>query len=72
MDHKITFLDNNSFSSSKEKFLEIMEILNSRDAERMRHDELEDMLKTEGQELLSRLFQVHKNNRGMGDVGPSV
>jgi len=62
----------NSFKLSEEKFCEMTDYLRNSSSHRLKLSELEIYAKLNGSELLRRLLIGHLNERGVGDVGPSV
>jgi len=61
-----------AFHSSYEKFMGMVDQLESKKIRSLNHRELEDHLKIEGRELLRRLFQDQIDSLGVGDVGRAV
>ena len=62
----------NNFKLSEEKFCEMTDYLRNSSSHSLKLSELEIYAKLNGSELLRRLLIGHLNERGVGDVGPSV
>jgi len=62
----------NPFASAREQFERIIRDLESETAFAMTHGDLEEQLRTEGFELLRRLFQGHLDARRPGEVAETV
>ncbi|MCP4351996.1 MAG: RNA methyltransferase, partial [Desulfobacterales bacterium] len=63
---------NDCFSFAEEKFFKMTDFLKSREASALYLSEVEDYLQEEGRELLRQLLIAHLDERGVGDIGPSV
>lgn len=57
----------NPFSQAREKYDEVEDMLRADSTRKMTHSEVEDLLETEGRELLRRLFQAHLDLRSMSE-----
>lgn len=55
------------YKEAREKFYFIIETLDSQQARRMTHSELEELLQSEGTELLRRLLQAHLDTRASSE-----
>ena len=64
--------NNNCFSLAENKFLQMIDFLKSNEASNLDLSEVEDYLQKDGRELLRELLSGHLEERGVGDVGPSV
>ncbi len=64
--------NNDCFSFAEEKFFKMTDFLKSRDATKLYLSEVEEYLKEDGRELLRQLLIAHLEERGVGDIGPSV
>jgi hypothetical protein len=64
--------DENPFEASHEKFLELVEQLQTTKTRTMQLGELETFVETEGREVLRLMLEEHIRFRGIGDIGPFV
>ncbi len=64
--------NNNSFSFAENKFFQMTDFLKSNEANNLDLSETEEYLQKEGRELLRELLIGYIEERGVGDVGPSV
>lgn len=64
--------NNNHFSFAETDFFQMTDFLRSNEANQLNLSEVENYLQTDGQELLRKLLVGHLNERGVGDIGPSV
>ena len=64
--------DSDRFSFSCESFLHLTGRLRAEETITMRHSGVENILHTDGREVLRRLFEDHCKIRDIGDVGPKI
>lgn len=62
----------NSFLFAKEKFFKMTNFLKNKESQNLKLSKLEIFLHKEGKELLRRLLTGHLDERGVGDIGPSI
>ena len=63
---------NNYLKIAEEKFFKMTDFLKKNESKNFVLSELEEYLHKEGRELLKFLLQGHIEERGVGDIGPSV